>query len=88
MLTFQVLNTLFQSGFDKDDFLLADVRSLTTLLETCIKQGQGTVGWGMRGTSDPKLDALTISSPKLPSGCGRYGKDYLSTASPGLGPGS
>jgi hypothetical protein len=42
-----VLDTLLDSGFRKDDFLMADIRSATTLLETNLKLGAGTVGWGM-----------------------------------------
>ncbi|KAH3955393.1 hypothetical protein HBI81_039160 [Parastagonospora nodorum] len=60
-----VLNTLLQSGFDKDDFLLADVRSLTTLLETGIKQGQGTVGWAPNCLPDADDTAKTISALHL-----------------------
>lgn len=56
MLTSQVLDTLLQSGFIKEDFLLADVRSLMALLETSTKQGQGIVGWGMRQTADMETD--------------------------------
>ncbi|KAF2677878.1 hypothetical protein K458DRAFT_446746 [Lentithecium fluviatile CBS 122367] len=50
-----VLDTLLESGFDKDDFLLADVRSLTKLLEKNLTQGKGTVGWGDIGAETAGL---------------------------------
>lgn len=41
-----MLDTILESGFDKDEFLLADIRKLTVLLEANLKQEKGIVGWG------------------------------------------
>ena len=43
----KVLGTLLESGFDKEDFLLADVRKLTVLLETNLRAQKGIIGFGM-----------------------------------------
>jgi len=43
----KVLNTLLEAGFDKNDFLLADIRKLTVLLESNLRLQEGIVGFGM-----------------------------------------
>ena len=42
-----MLDTLLESGFDKDNFLLADIRKLTVLLETNLRAQKGIIGFGM-----------------------------------------
>ncbi|PSN74107.1 Ent-kaurene synthase [Corynespora cassiicola Philippines] len=56
-----VLETLLESGFDKEDFLLADVRKLTLLLESNIRSHRGIVGWAPGCLPDADDTAKTIS---------------------------
>jgi hypothetical protein len=49
---------------------MADLRSLTNLLETNLKQGKGTVGWGKLQTGVFKSIKLMLPSVVLPIGCG------------------
>jgi hypothetical protein len=82
-----VLDILLESGFNKEDFLMADIRSLTTLLETNFKQGKGTVGWGTFEADTLKSKALILCSAILPPGCGRHSKDDICAEIARLGEG-
>jgi hypothetical protein len=42
----QVLETLLENGFSKEEFLLADIRKLTVCLENNLKIQKGIVGFG------------------------------------------
>jgi hypothetical protein len=49
---------------------MADLRSVTAMLETNLEQGEGTVGWGTFTLDVFVLQSLTQSSAVLPPGCG------------------
>ncbi|KAF2651583.1 hypothetical protein K491DRAFT_606568 [Lophiostoma macrostomum CBS 122681] len=57
-----VLDTLFEAGFDKEDFLLADMRKLTVFLESNLKAQKGIVGFPLPDADDT---AKTISTLRL-----------------------
>ncbi|KAF2191563.1 hypothetical protein K469DRAFT_623355 [Zopfia rhizophila CBS 207.26] len=59
-----VLDILLESGFDREDFLLADIRKLTVLLETNLKGQKGIVGFGMISAPhvEPMLKAFEADS--------------------------
>ncbi|KAF2864749.1 hypothetical protein BDV95DRAFT_508760 [Massariosphaeria phaeospora] len=60
-----VLDLLIESGFDKDDFLLADMRKLTLLLEKNLQAHKGIVGWAPGCLPDADDTAKTISALRL-----------------------
>jgi hypothetical protein len=80
-----VLDTLLEAGFNQDDFLMADIRSMTTMLETNLNKGKGTVGWGELATSDVKIRDINPSSALMSRGCRRYSKNHIGTKIAGLG---
>jgi hypothetical protein len=59
---------------------MADLRSLSTVLETDLKQSKGVVGWGT-------FQSLTYASAVLSSICGRYSKNDFNTRLDGLAEG-
>jgi hypothetical protein len=80
-----VLDTLFEAGFNQEDFLMADIRSMTTMLETNLNKGKGTVGWGRLATSQVKIRDVDPPSALVSRGCGRYSKDHIGAKIAGLG---
>lgn len=79
-----MLDLLLDSGFSQDDFLMADVRSITTMLETNLNHGAGTVGWGKLKIDTSRCRIMTIASAFLPPRCRRHGKDDIDTEIAGL----
>jgi hypothetical protein len=58
-----VLDTLFEAGFNQEDFLMADIRSMTKMLEANLSKGKGTVGWGEPATPHVKAEIITLPAP-------------------------
>jgi hypothetical protein len=54
----QVLNTLLEAGFEKENFLLGDIQKLTELLDTNLKSQEGIVGFGMLKTALTEQDIV------------------------------
>jgi hypothetical protein len=83
-----VLDTLFEAGFNQNDFLMADIRSMTEMLEANLSKGKGIVGWGELATSDVKFRDIDLFSAFMSRGCGRYSKDHIGTKIAGMGEGN
>ncbi|KAF2477643.1 Ent-kaurene synthase, partial [Lindgomyces ingoldianus] len=60
-----VIDTLLESGFDKEDFLREDIRKLTVFLETNLKSQKGIVGFAPSSLPDADDTAKTISALRL-----------------------
>ncbi|KAF2248178.1 hypothetical protein BU26DRAFT_428436 [Trematosphaeria pertusa] len=74
-----VLDTILESGFDKDEFLLADIRKLTVLLEANLKQEKGIVGWERNASSSANCNVLScLLKTTQPA---RYTKQIVKCAS-------